>query len=99
MAHFDDDIFELINEHKKNIKNSFLFYRPLAKIHKMNVLSAATKYLACEITKDQFLSIISKNKQYSDAFRVSLTKKLIEVALKETPSPYRSKKGYVRSPS
>jgi hypothetical protein len=96
MSNNNVDIFEKLNEHKEEIQNSCLFYRPVAKMQKIIVLTAATKYLAAEISKDQFLSVLDKNSHYADAFGVSKTKLLIEAALKEKPSRDRTHEGYIR---
>lgn len=90
------DILEKLNDHKQEIQNSYMFYRPIAKIQKINVLAAATRYLAGDITKEQFLSVLDKNKHYPDAFGLSKTKTLIDAVLKEEPSNYRTPEGYVR---
>lgn len=90
------DIFEKLNDHKEQIKNSCFFYRPIAKMQKILVLTAATKYLAAEISKEQFLSILDKNTCYADAFGKSQTKLLIDAALRITPTIGRTPEGYVR---
>lgn len=89
------DLFEIINDHKKSISHSFLFYRYSAKIQKLNVLEAATKYLAGKINKEKFTKTIDGNPKYADALGVSQTKLLINAVLKEKPSVYRTKEGYV----
>jgi hypothetical protein len=89
------DLLEIINDHKKNISHSFLFYRHCSKIQKLNVLEAATKYLAGKMSKEKLIQAIEENPRYADAFGLSQTKLLIEAALKETPSCHRTKEGYV----
>lgn len=91
-----EDIIEHLNDHKEQIISSCLFYRPIAKMQKIIVLNAATKYLASKISKEQFHRILDKNKHYADSFGVSRTKLLIDAALKEKPSLNRTPEGHVR---
>jgi hypothetical protein len=93
---FYHDLLETINEHKKSISHSFLFYRQSAKMQKLKVLNAATKYLVGKMSKAEFIKTVNKNPRYADAFGVSQTKLLMDAVLKETPSAYRTEEGYVR---
>lgn len=90
----DEDIYIRIGKQIKNIETSYLFYLSEAKQHKLNVLKAAQKYLLTEISQDRFISIIDKNRKYTDSLGKSTTEKLIQEALRMRPDPSRIKEGY-----
>jgi hypothetical protein len=90
------DIFELINNHKNNISHSFLFYRPISKIHKLNVLNSALKYLSGKMSKRKFIDIIKRNPKYADAIGISQTKLLVDEVLRSKQSIHRTKEEYVK---
>lgn len=95
MSNRYDDIFEEIREHCAAINKSFLFYRPVAKMQKLNVLNAASKYLSGKMSKDELNKIIDKNSHYGDALGSSKTKLLINLVLKQKPFHNRTKEGYI----
>jgi hypothetical protein len=98
MSHSKTDIFERLNSHKKRIERSCKFYRPVAKKQKVEVLDAATRYLASEISREEFARTISDNRFYKNSFVFfpSQTDRLIKSALMETPTKHRTREGYIK---